>query len=404
MYTKLIGHIDSDCFYVSAERVRAPHFKGVPCGVLGNQGACVIAKSYELKAYGVKTGMPIWEAVEVCPNAVFIKRDFRWYEVISRQMLNLLKQVSPVVEYYSIDEMFFDADELSRIYKCPVEQAAFRLQEEINQKIGIPVSIGIAPSKTLAKLCSDSAKPYGCRTLFGKDEEFLQSQPVGNCVVSVGAVRKNYSDSASTPVLISPMPTGLKSGTCSRLREALWYELHGERVTPIVTRRPTHKAVARGGSIGRKSKDRERIISWLTRNTERLSEALNQNQMHAQLLTLSIQYEDNTGWGQVTKLDEPTSSFDDLITAAKRMIAHMPLTKCVSYMHLISERLTPQKSDSAIPVRRPSPSPSRSVEGGGQRKAGPVYRSQRRHPGHQRALRRRSQRLRHLRRRRKMCF
>ncbi|MCA9038920.1 MAG: DNA polymerase IV [Planctomycetaceae bacterium] len=358
MYTNLIGHIDSDCFYVSAERVRAPHLRGVPCGVLGNQGACVIAKSYELKAHGVKTGMPIWEAVKVCPQAVFIKRDFRWYEVISRQMLELLQKVSPLVEYYSIDEMFFDANELGRIYKQPVEQAVFTLQEEIRYEIGIPVSIGIAPSKTLAKLCSDSSKPYDCRTLFTTDEEFLQSQPVGElCGVGWRSEKKLQRLGINTCLDFARADRIAIRDLLTIKGEALWYELHGEAVMPIVTRRPTHKAIARGGSIGRKSKDHARIIGWLTRNTERLSEALNENRMHAQLLTLSIQYEDHTGWGQVTKLDEPTSSFDDLITAAKNMIAHMPLTKCVSYMHLISERLTPQNLIQRSLFEAVSPSP-----------------------------------------------
>ena len=74
---KLVGHLDADCFYVSAERVRYRHLIGQAVGVLGNQGACVIAKSYELKALGVKTGQPIWEVVPICPEAIFIKRDFR---------------------------------------------------------------------------------------------------------------------------------------------------------------------------------------------------------------------------------------------------------------------------------------------------------------------------------------
>ena len=73
----MIGHIDSDCFYVSAERVRFPFLRNQPVGVLGNQGACVIAKSYELKAKGVSTGMPIWDAAKLCPEALFVKRDFR---------------------------------------------------------------------------------------------------------------------------------------------------------------------------------------------------------------------------------------------------------------------------------------------------------------------------------------
>lgn len=98
----LVAHLDADCFYVSCERVRDFALRNVPAGVLGNQGAYVIAKSYEAKALGVKTGMPIWDAVKLCPEGVYLKRDFRWYEVP-------LRTVSPAVEYYSIDEMFFDA-------------------------------------------------------------------------------------------------------------------------------------------------------------------------------------------------------------------------------------------------------------------------------------------------------
>ncbi|QDV39489.1 Y-family DNA polymerase [Tautonia plasticadhaerens] len=65
-----IGHVDADCYYVAAERVRHAHLAGLPVGVLGNQGACVIAKSYEMKAAGVGTGMPIWDAMALCPEGV----------------------------------------------------------------------------------------------------------------------------------------------------------------------------------------------------------------------------------------------------------------------------------------------------------------------------------------------
>src|SRR5215469_16820975 len=106
---RAMGHPDADCFYVSAERVRDTFLVGKPVGVLGNQGACVIAKSYEMKAAGVKTGEPIWEAVKKCPQGIYIKRDFRWYEVLSRAMLEVVRQFSPRVEYYSIDEFFFEA-------------------------------------------------------------------------------------------------------------------------------------------------------------------------------------------------------------------------------------------------------------------------------------------------------
>ena len=108
-----MGHLDADCFYVSCERVRHPFLRGQSVGVLSNQGACVIAKSYEMKARGVTTGMPIWDALPLCPEGIFVKRDFEWYEVLSRQMLDLVRRFSPTVEYYSIDEVFFDAQAMS---------------------------------------------------------------------------------------------------------------------------------------------------------------------------------------------------------------------------------------------------------------------------------------------------
>ena len=98
MPPRLIAHLDADCFYVSCERIRSPALACLPVGVLGNQGACVIAKSYEMKAFGVKTGMPIWDAVRCCPQGIYIKRDFHWYEAISRQLLDTLRLVSPAVE------------------------------------------------------------------------------------------------------------------------------------------------------------------------------------------------------------------------------------------------------------------------------------------------------------------
>src|SRR3954468_13741604 len=104
-----VGHLDADCFYVSAERVRDEFLREKAVGVLGNQGACVIAKSYEMKASGVGTGMPIWEALVRCKDGGYLKRECRWHEVLTRLMLSAVRDLSPRVEYYSIDEFFFEA-------------------------------------------------------------------------------------------------------------------------------------------------------------------------------------------------------------------------------------------------------------------------------------------------------
>jgi nucleotidyltransferase/DNA polymerase involved in DNA repair len=161
----LIGHLDSDCFYVSCERVRTPALARQPAAILGNQGACVIARSYEIRPFGVRVGMPVWDAVKLCPHAIFIKRDFRWYEVLSRQLLHTLQSVSPATEYYSVDEMFFDAQSILLAFRLPLHEAIQALQKRILEQVRIPVTIGVSFSKTLAKLASDTAKPFGCAVL-----------------------------------------------------------------------------------------------------------------------------------------------------------------------------------------------------------------------------------------------
>ena len=141
MVARLVGHIDADCYYVSAERVRFPFLLNKPVGVLGNQGACVIAKSYEMKAAGVQTGEPIWDALKKCPQAVYVKRDFRWYEVLSRAMLEAVRSFSPRVEYYSIDEFFFEAVPYQGL---SLQGTAEALRDHLLATVRVPVTVGIA--------------------------------------------------------------------------------------------------------------------------------------------------------------------------------------------------------------------------------------------------------------------
>src|SRR5262249_14983519 len=149
MGPKAVGHLDADCFYVSAERVRDEFLLGKPVGVLGNQGACVIAKSYEMKRAGVSTGMPIWEALVKCPGGVYVKRDFRWYEILSRLMLEIVREWSPRVEYYSIDEFFFAA---TPARGQTFQDLAIKIRDRILERVGVPVTVGIARTRILAKL------------------------------------------------------------------------------------------------------------------------------------------------------------------------------------------------------------------------------------------------------------
>jgi len=343
---ELIGHVDADCFYVSCERVRHAHLWGVPVGVLGNQGACVIAKSYELKARGVKTGMPIWEAVPLCPEAVFVKRDFRWYEAISRRLLDLIHSVSPLVEYYSIDEMFFDAGRLQQSWGAPsLPEATRRLQELVFQEIGVPVSIGISRSRTLAKLASDANKPFGYCVLVDprEIEEFIKTQPVGElCGVGRRSERKLGQHGIRSCWEFTQANRHFIRKLLTIKGEALWWELRGEAVQPILPERKKHKAIARGGSIGRPSADRERLWAWTVRNAERLIEELDFHNVAVGELVMQLSYKTAGDWGRSVRFPAATHNFELLLETAYRLYQQgcrdLPGRE-ITHMHLIAERL-----------------------------------------------------------------
>ena len=200
-----IGHIDADSFYVSAERVRYAHLAGMPVGVLGNQGACVIAKSYEMKARGVGTGMPIWEAQKLCPDGVYIKRDFRWYEILSRMMLEAMREISQIVEYYSIDEFFFEA---ASPPGGDFQEYAASIRDRLMERVRVPVTVGLARTRTLAKLISDTAKPFGALAVLGRaaEESLLAARPVTDVAGIAGRREKR------------PLPWGIR--TCLDLARA----------------------------------------------------------------------------------------------------------------------------------------------------------------------------------------
>ena len=337
MLAAMIGHVDADCFYVSAERVRFPHLAGVPTCVLGNHGACIIAKSYEAKAAGITTGQPIWEALPVCPQAVYVKRDFRWYEVLSRRMLDLVRAISPRVEFYSIDESFFTVDDPG---------IAKPLQAAILRKVGVPVSIGIAPTKTLAKLCSDSSKPNGCLVV-ASDKERLRLLHGLSVTEVTGIARKTAAKLAvhriKTCEQFAKADRAFIRWLLTKTGEDIWWELNGTSVLPVQVARPRHKFISRGGSIGKASRDPSRVHAFVVRNVERLVEALAYYRLCCDHLILSLLFTDAPERSVRASLLGSRSDFDAILESALHLLplAWQPPGAFVHYMHVIAGDLRP---------------------------------------------------------------
>lgn len=315
-----VGHLDADCFYVSAERVRDPFLGDKPVGVLGNQGACVIAKSYEMKAAGVQTGMPIWEALKKCPQGIYLQRDFRWYEVLSRRMLEMVRQLSPRVEYYSIDEFFFEAAPLGA---ATWTETAGAIRDRIRRDVGVPVTVGIARTKTLAKLISDSAKPFGAQAVLDREAE--TALLAGLPVTDISGIAQRRAERLAalgvrTCLDFARADRRRVRRLLTRAGETLWWELNGTPVQPILTDRPPHQILSRGGSLGGAVTDPALLHAWLVRNLERLIEELDYHGVQASRLTVWLGYKTDSGPTATSgdmPLTVPSARFDLLLEAAR---------------------------------------------------------------------------------------
>ena len=155
---KYIALIDCDCFFVSCERKLNPELKNLPVSVVSGERGCIISRSKEAKALGVPMGIPLFQAVEKYPNCIYISANHYAYGKISKDIMSLLKNYSPSVQVYSIDEAFVDFTGLTKLYKKNYYELAKDIQQKILEEIDIPVTIGVSTTKTLAKLASDKAK------------------------------------------------------------------------------------------------------------------------------------------------------------------------------------------------------------------------------------------------------
>src|SRR5690242_5461215 len=175
-------HADADAFFASVEQRDDPRLRGRPV-IVG--GGVVLAASYEAKAYGIRTAMGGRQARRLCPEAIVVPPRFSAYTEASRAMFAVFEDASPVVEGLSIDEAFLDVRGMERIAGTPAE-IAVRLRDAVRERVGLPVTVGVARTKFLAKVASGVAKPDGLLVV-PPDRElaFLHPLPV-ECVWGVG--------------------------------------------------------------------------------------------------------------------------------------------------------------------------------------------------------------------------
>ncbi|MBB5702776.1 DNA polymerase-4 [Ochrobactrum daejeonense] len=179
LYSLTLAHIDCDAFYASVEKRDNPELRDKPLIIGGGKRGVVSTACYLARIHGVRSAMPMFKALEACPDAVVVKPDMEKYVRVGREVRQMMRELTPLVEPLSIDEAFLDLSGTERLHKAPPAIVLARFAKRVEEEIGISASIGLSYCKFLAKVASDIEKPRGF-SVIGEAEAltFLKEQPV----------------------------------------------------------------------------------------------------------------------------------------------------------------------------------------------------------------------------------
>lgn len=282
--------IDCNSFYVSCERLFEPHLNNKPIVVLSNNDGCVISLSKEAKALGIKMGTPIYKCrsfIESRGGTIF-SSNYALYGDLSSRVMNTLSTFAPEIEIYSIDEAFLNLKGIQE----PLKDYGWYIKKMVEQHIGIPVSVGIAPTKTLAKGANNHAKRNSGVTILKTGEEiikFLSEFDVSD-IWGIGRqytkLLKNYGINNALELTKKDDAWIKKKLTIVGLKTV--YELRGRECLNLETDIPAKQTICSSRSFGKLITEKEELMEAISQYTTRAAHKLREQKCSASALTLFI--------------------------------------------------------------------------------------------------------------------
>ncbi len=318
--TRIVMHVDMDAFYASVELRRRPDLHGKPVIVGGSPRGVVLSATYEARAKGVRSGMPSAEARRLAPHATFLAPDFDSYTAVSKAIVAVFRSVTAVVESASIDEAFLDLTGAVRMFGSPVEIGEY-VRAVVSDEQQITCSVGIGPTKFIAKVASRAAKPDGLIEVMPDGVvAFLHPLPVeamwgvGNAtaqklhrlgVFTVGELA--HTPRATLRPTFGPHASGM-------LSELAWGR-DRRRVTPV---EPEH-SVGSQETFGRDTDDPDTVRRELLRMADRTARRMRKQRKLARTISISVRFADFSELTRSVTMPTPTDVTDDIYAQALQL-------------------------------------------------------------------------------------
>jgi DNA polymerase-4 len=313
-----ILHADLDAFYASVEQRDDPRLRGRPV-IVG--GGVVLAASYEAKACGVRTAMGGTQARRLCPRAIVVPPRMAAYSEASKAVFRVFERTAPLVQALSIDEAFLDVRGLEAISGTPVEIAA-RLRREVHQEVGLPVTVGIARTKFLAKVASAVAKPDGLLLVVPDAElAFLHPLPVerlwGVGRVTAAKLRlRGIATVGQVAELDEQALIAILGRAGGRHLHAL---AHNHDPRPVHAR-PRRRSIGAQRALGRRQRPVRELVVVLTALVDRVTRRLRSANRVCRTVVLRLRFRDYTRATRSHTMPESTSSTTTVLAVANALL------------------------------------------------------------------------------------
>jgi len=322
-----ILHVDMDAFFASVELRDRPELKGLPV-VVGHSGGrgVVTSATYEARKFGIHAAMSMTEALRRCPKAIFIEPNHEKYSEVSEKLQEIYLSFTPLVEPLSVDEAFLDVSGSRKLLGSPIEIGK-KLREKVFQEENITCSVGIAPTKFIAKLASTRAKPDGLIVVSPKEViDFLHPLPVG-ALWGVGGKTEEvlkrlglFKVSDIANLSLKTLKRALGDGIAEHLYELSW----GKDERSVETNEP-EKSVGNEETFSKDLDQAEDILREVLRLSEKVAARLRHAGLLGRTITLKVRFSNFSTITRSKTLLDPTDVAKEIYEVAKSLFESLKL-------------------------------------------------------------------------------
>lgn len=321
LQTLAIAHLDCDAFYASVEKRDDPRLRDQPVIVGGGRRGVVTTACYIARLRGVRSAMPMFQAMKLCPNAVVVPPRMSHYAAISREIRALMADLTPLVEPLSLDEAFLDLSGTERLHRAPPAVMMARLQAKIEREIGLTVSVGLSHNKFLAKIASDLEKPRGF-ALIGRAETvgFLGQRPL-SLIWGVGAstLRALESEGLRTIAELRDRDRKWLVSRFGSQGDRLWHLSRGEDPRAVSPDRPL-KSISHETTFAEDIANPDSLRRRLWDLTEQVSSRAKARGLAGRVVTLKLKRSDFRSLTRRQTLATPSQMAERIYAAARQLL------------------------------------------------------------------------------------